>query len=109
MSAAKSLLAAIVFAASFAGVAYARDDIFTVKLATPVAERTQVIANNTIWICNDDTCLARPQHASSVRACRILARETGSRILAYGPEGDQLTAAELARCNGEGATQAAQN
>ena len=108
MSAIKSVLAAVVLAASFAGVAYAQGETFTAKLATPVAERTQVIANSTVWICNTDTCLARPTHASTVRACRILARETGARIVAYGPESRQLNADELARCNGEGATQAAQ-
>lgn len=108
MSAIKTAFAAIVLAASFAGAAYAQGETFTAKLGTPVAERTQVIANSTVWICNGDTCLARPQHASSVRACRILARETGSRITAYGPEGHELTAEELARCNGESATQTAQ-
>lgn len=107
MSAIKSVLAAVVLAASFAGVAYAQNETFTAKLATPVAARTQVIANSTVWICNADTCLARPTHASTVRACRILARETGSRITAYGPEDHQLTAEELARCNGD-ATQTAQ-
>lgn len=108
MSAIKSVFAALVLAASFGGVAYAQGETFTAKLATPVAERTQIIANSTVWICNADTCLARPTHASTVRACRILARETGARIVAYGPESDPLNAEELARCNGEGATQAAQ-
>jgi hypothetical protein len=36
-----------------------------------------------------------------VRACRQLVREIGARVTAYGPEGDELTAEEIARCNGE--------
>ena len=107
----RSLAIALVLAsAGFAGAAYARDPVFTVKLEAPVAEQTRVIAQSTVWTCEGDTCRARPSHASSVRACRQFVRESGARVTAYGPEGDELTADEIARCNGEQpATQQAAN
>lgn len=98
---ARSLTIALLASISFAGAAYARDPAFTVKLEAPVAEETRVIAQNTLWTCAGDTCRARPHHASSVRACRQFVRESGRRVTAYGPEGDELTAGEIARCNGE--------
>lgn len=110
MSVLKSLVIAAVVSAGFAGVAYARDPIFTVKLEAPVAEQTRVIAVNTLWSCEGDTCLARPGHAATVRSCRQFVREAGGvRVTAYGPEGGELTAEELARCNGEVQTQQAAN
>ena len=111
MSFVRSVLVAAVVSASFAGAAYARDQVFTVKLAAPVAESTRVIAQNTLWNCEGDTCIARADHAVSVRACRQFVREAGDvRVIAYGPEGSQLSADELARCNGDNVqTQQAQN
>lgn len=109
MSALKSLLIAAVVTTAFAGAAYARDEVFTAKLEAPVAERTRVIALNTIWTCEGDTCLARPDHSVSVRSCRQFAREADARVTSYGYEGDQLTADEIARCNGESVTQQARN
>ena len=110
MNAAKSILFAALASVAFSGVAYARNAVFTVKLEAPVAEQTRVIAQNTIWTCEGDTCLARPGHASTVRSCRQFVREAGARVSAYGPEGDELTADEIARCNGETpVTQQAQN
>jgi hypothetical protein len=111
MSVVRSLVIAAVVSAGFAGAAYARDPVFTVKLEAPVAEDTRVIAVNTIWSCEGDTCIARPSHASTVRACRQFIREAGDvRVVAYGPEGAELTAEEIARCNGDIApAQQAQN
>jgi len=109
MSIIRSILVAAVASASFAGVAYARGEVFTARLVTPVTEQTRVIAVNTLWTCNGDTCLARPNHAASVRSCRQFVRQTGARIVSYGPEGGQLSAAEIARCNGEAETQQAAN
>lgn len=107
---ARSIFVAAVLFAGLAGPAYARGDIFTVKLETPMAERTQIITQNTIWTCEGDTCRARARHASSVRACRQLARELGVRITSYGPEDGELTPDEIDRCNGvTPATQHAQN
>lgn len=110
MSAAKTLLAAAFFAASFTGLAYARDQVFTVKLAEPVAEQTRVIAQNTVWNCEGDTCVASANHSATVRSCRLFVREAGLRVVAYGPEAQPLSAEDLARCNGEEpATQQASN
>lgn len=103
MSALRSIVLAAVISTGFAGAAFARDAVFTVQLAAPAAE-SQVIALNTVWNCEGDTCLARPDHASTVRSCRQFVRESGARVIAYGPAGNELTAEELARCNGETAT-----
>ena len=109
MSAAKSILVAVLFAASFAGVASARDEIFTVKLSTPVTTQTRVIALNTVWSCDGDTCLARPAHAATVRSCRQFVHQAGGHVTAYGSAERQLSADEIARCNGEATVQSAQN
>jgi hypothetical protein len=109
MSAVRALVAAIVLSTGFAGVAFARDPVFTAKLEAPVSESTRVIAQNAIWNCNGDTCVARPNHASSVRACRQLVRELGARVVAYGPAGQELSADEISRCNSENASLQARN
>lgn len=111
MSVLKSLVVAAVISVGFAAPAFARDAVFTAKLEAPVAEQTRVIAQNTIWTCEGDTCRARADHAVTVRACRQLSREAGDvRIVAYGIEGRELSADEIARCNGDAsATQQAQN
>lgn len=101
MSALRSIVAAAVLSAAFAAPAFARD-VYTIRLATPVAEATRVIALNTIWDCSGDTCLARADHGANVRSCRQFVRQSnGLRIASYGAEGDQLNADEVARCNGE--------
>jgi hypothetical protein len=108
---ARSILVAAALFAGLASPAYARGDVFTIKLEAPVAEQTRVITQNTIWTCEEDTCLARPSHAATVRACRQFVRELGARVTAYGPEGEELTQDEIARCNGDAApaAQHAQN
>ncbi len=111
MSFVRSVLVAAVASAAFAGAAYARDAVFTLKLEAPVSEPTRVIAQNAIWDCTGDTCIARVNHAASVRACRQFIRQAGDvRIVSYGPEGGELSADEIARCNRDAApTQQAQN
>lgn len=109
MSAVKALLVASLASVAFSGAAFARDAVFTAKLEAPVSERTRVIALDTIWTCNGDTCRARADHAVSVRSCRQFVRESGARVTAYGPEGSELTADEIARCNGDTVTQQARN
>ena len=105
---AKTLFAVALFGASLTGVAYARDQVITARLAQPVAERTQVISENTLWRCEGDTCQAVSRRAASVRTCRQLVREVGP-LTAFGPESASLTSEELARCNGDAQTQQAQN
>lgn len=100
MSIFRSLLIAAVFAGASAGVAYARNPVFTAKLEQPAAE-TQVIAQNAVWTCQGDTCVARPNHSVSVRSCRQFVRHAGGRVVEYGSEERQLTADEIARCNGD--------
>ncbi len=109
MSVLRSIVIAAVVATSFAGVAQAqnRGSVFSVKIEG--AASRQVIASNTVWTCEGDTCRARPNHAVSVRACRQFVRESGARVISYGPEGAELSAAEIARCNGETETQQASN
>jgi hypothetical protein len=111
MSVVRSLVLAAVLTAGFAAPALARDPVFTIKLEAPVSEQTRVIAQNAIWTCEGDTCLARTLTAWSARACRQFVREAGDvRIVSYGTDGRELSAAEIARCNGETpATQQAQN
>lgn len=109
MSVIRSFVLAAVISAGLAAPAFARDPVFTIKLEAPVAEQTQVIANNAVWNCDGDTCLARPAHEATVRACRQFVRESGARVISYGSEADQLSADELGRCNGDSATVQAQN
>jgi hypothetical protein len=109
MTVLKSFAVAAIASAAFVGAAYARDAVFTVKIETPVAEATRYIASNTIWSCEGDTCQARPNHAASVRACRQFVRESGARVISYGPEGGELSAEEIARCNGDERAQTASN
>lgn len=109
MSVVRSILIAAVASIGFAGAAYARDAVFTVKLEAPLSTQTRVIAQNTIWNCEGDTCLARSSNGTNVRACRQFVREAGVRVISYGTEGNELTADEIARCNGETATQQASN
>jgi hypothetical protein len=109
MNAVRTIALAAALSMGFAGAAFARDPVFTATLDT-ASQEARVIAQNAIWNCEGATCVARASHAVSVRACRQLVRETGGRVLAYGNETRQLTADELARCNGESAaTQQAAN
>jgi hypothetical protein len=105
----KSFAIAVIASAAFAGAAYAREAVFTAKIEAPVAETTRYIASNTIWTCEGDTCRARPNHGASVRACRQFVRESGARVISYGPEGGELSADEIARCNGQEVAQTASN
>lgn len=109
MNAVRTIAFAAALSVGFAGAAFARDPVFTATLDA-ASQEARVIAQNAIWDCEGATCVARADHAVSVRACRQLVRETGARVLAYGTEAQQLTADEIARCNGESsATQQASN
>ncbi|MEZ5994896.1 MAG: hypothetical protein R3C25_04020 [Hyphomonadaceae bacterium] len=100
MSAVKSILVAALVSVGFAGAAFAAGgSVYTVRLAAPLAEQTRVIALNTIWTCEGDTCRARPNHGANVRSCRQFVRQSGARVVAYGAPGDELTADEITRCN----------
>lgn len=110
MSIIRSTVLALALNAGFVGAAYARDGVATVRLAAPYEGGTQVIALNTLWSCNGDTCLARPTHGINVRSCRQFIRQAGNvQVVAYGNEERQLSADEIARCNGQSATLQASN
>lgn len=100
MTALRTLALAAALTMGFAGPALARNLTFTATLGAPAAQ-SRVIAQNTIWTCEGDTCVARASHAVSVRACRQLVRQTGVPVTAYGTPAHQLSADEIARCNGE--------
>jgi hypothetical protein len=102
MSIIRSTVIAALLSAGFVGAAYARDGVVTVRLAAPIEATTQVIALNTLWSCNGDTCLARPTHGINVRSCRQFIRQAGNvQVVSYGNEEQQLSADEIARCNGQ--------
>ncbi|MBS0383950.1 MAG: hypothetical protein JSS00_01215 [Proteobacteria bacterium] len=107
MTAFKSIAAAILSAA-FAGAAYAQSSTFTAKVAGEPAQ-SRIIALNTMWNCSGDTCIAHPDHAVSVRACRQFAHQARVQVTAYGNEQQQLSADELARCNADQPVQQARN
>jgi hypothetical protein len=104
----KSIIVAAVLSTAFAGAAYAQGSTFTAKVDGQ-APQTRLIAINTMWNCSGDTCIAHPNHAVSVRACRQFAHQAGVRVTAYGSESQQLSADEIARCNGEQSVQQARN
>lgn len=102
MSIIRTTMIAALLSVGFAGAAYARNEVATVRLSAP-AEDSRIIAVNTLWSCNGETCLARPDHGITVRACRQFLRQTGAgvRVVSYGTDTRALTADELARCNGD--------
>src|SRR5689334_15115108 len=104
----KSILVAAVLSSAFAGAAYAQGSTFTAKIEGQPAQ-TRLIAINTMWNCSGDTCIAHPNHAVSVRACRQFAHQAGVRVTAYGSDEQQLSGDELARCNSEQNVQQARN
>ena len=93
----KTILIAAVLGAGLVGAAEARNTTVTAQLSQPVAARTQVIADNAVWTCNGDTCIASVREAD-VRSCRQFVREAGP-VLAFGATNASFGADELARCN----------
>jgi hypothetical protein len=92
----KVIFAAVAVVAS-AGVAQAKE-IVTAKLEAPVAARTKVIAGNSVWTCEGDTCRAYVNRAINARTCGELAREVG-RVSAFDASKRSLASEDLARCN----------
>lgn len=109
MFSARSIVLSALASVVLVGPAFARDPVFTARVEAPVAAGNRVIAQNTLWNCDGDTCRARPSHGVSVRACRQFARESGARVVAYGSEARSLSADEIARCNGDASPQEARN
>lgn len=110
-AAARTILVAALFGVSFTGVAFARDQIVSARLVQPAAQ-TQIVANNAVWTCEAENCVARVSESSaSVRGCRQFVRETGVAVASYGNEASQLSSEQLSQCNASVApqTQQAQN
>lgn len=73
--------------------------LFTAELAEPVAERTEVIANSAIWVCEVTTCTAElSRRTPTVRSCKAVAEEAGT-LAAFRSERGELSAEDLAECN----------
>ena len=103
----KTLLIAATLSVGFTGAAFAQDQVFTAKLANPPAARAHVVADNSVWNCEGDTCTSVAHHASTVHDCRLLVRVIGP-VSSYGVENAQLSEEDIARCNGTAQTQTAQ-
>lgn len=72
---------------------------FTAKLAEPVSESTEFIANKAIWSCEGETCAAELRRKTpTVRSCKKVAREIG-KLAAFSSERGELGAEDLAACN----------
>jgi hypothetical protein len=95
----QAILASLTLALS-ASAALAATSIASVKLVTPVAQpNTAVIALNTGWNCNGDTCVGNLDRKSpAVRDCRQIARALGP-IAGYSVGSKSLDAAGIAACN----------
>ena len=102
----KTILVAAFLSAGLAGAAYAQDQIFTAKLSAPAAH-TRLVADNTVWTCQGDTCRAIVHHSSTVYGCHQLERVAGP-LIAYGPDNAAMSDSDLAQCNGAPQTQTAQ-
>ncbi len=84
---------------SLAGVADARERTFVARLAQPLAERVQVVADGALWTCEADACHAQVnQGAATQPGCRTLAREVGT-LLSYGSETAPISDTRLSSCN----------
>ncbi|MFI4975303.1 MAG: CC_3452 family protein [Caulobacterales bacterium] len=93
---AAAALAVVVFAA---GSAMAAGGV-TATIESPVAKRIKLIAAESVWVCEKDSCVTgrTPDAAFGPPACQELAKQVG-RISDYKGEVRSLTAAELDKCN----------
>ncbi len=72
---------------------------FTAKLAEPVVETTEFVANKALWNCEGETCAAELSRKSpTVRSCKKVAKEIG-KLAAFASEKGELDETELAACN----------
>jgi hypothetical protein len=106
----KALVLTAIFTLSLSGVAFARDQVISARLAQPAAH-TQLVAGSALWSCADQACVARTSQSATVRTCRQFVREAGAPVTSFGPEAAPLSDEQLAQCNEgfSGETQQAQN
>lgn len=78
----------------------------TAKLATPVAEKTRIIAGGALFQCEADTCVALAPGAQTfaLRTCRTLAGKVGAIESFTG--NTPLEADRLAACNAKASGEA---
>ena len=72
---------------------------YTATLASPASD-DRAVAGGVAWICEGTTCVANKGDSRPERVCRGLAREFGE-IAAFTANGEALSEAKLAACNGK--------
>lgn len=90
-----AMIAAVVVAV--AGLAVAKTPV-VVKLETPKAEQTRIIANGAVFMCEADTCTAVMTRSVNARTCGEVAEQVG-RIASFSGDGRAVTGSDLERCN----------
>jgi len=80
---------------------------YTARLSAPSKQQGSVVANGIKWECKGNTCSTRgPWPTPGIGACAALRAQTGTTVTAYGYPKHQLSAKELASCNGAATQQA---
>ena len=73
--------------------------VLTAKLLTPVAQKERLIADETLWICEESVCTAHVRSTSvSVKACQKLTAQVGP-LQFYGNANRALDDEALQTCN----------
>lgn len=78
-----------------------RGGAYTVALSAALAEPREDIIDGVLWKCSSDQCSAQATGSRPVMVCTRVARKFGPVASFTSPQGD-LSADELARCNGNG-------
>ncbi|MFN4039516.1 MAG: CC_3452 family protein [Erythrobacter sp.] len=86
-------------ASSAAPLQAAGGGYYTATLANPAEAKSQVLGG-VAWNCQGNTCVAGKGDARPLRICRGLARKYGE-VSSFKANGEDMTAEELAKCNGE--------
>jgi len=71
---------------------------YTAVLSAPTSE-TRTVADGVAWACKDAMCVANKTTSRPLRVCRGLNRKFGE-IATFKFDGEDMTAEELAKCNG---------
>jgi len=93
-------LALALSAAALAAPAVAADGPghYRAELAAP-AEKARIVAGGLLWLCEGTECRAGKDTSRALTVCRKLAKETPA-IVRFSVAGEDLSAEDLARCNG---------
>ena len=84
---------------SIAGAAFAEQSV-SVKLQTPVAAKTKIVAGGSVWVCNGDSCIANApgSRTFATATCKDLAKSLGP-IAAFSDGRKQMDAERIGQCN----------